>query len=118
VHVFPAPGTSFFLFPQHRPPKRVKSSREAAGTRGGTTLRQDGGRRPNKLERLARQRVDGETGYEVDIVMGDPGVEVLQGAKRWGANLIVVATHGRKGFRRLVLCPINNFTKALELGED
>jgi hypothetical protein len=35
--------------------------------------------------------------------MGDPAVEVLQAAKRLHANLIVMATHGRKGLRRLVL---------------
>jgi nucleotide-binding universal stress UspA family protein len=56
-----------------------------------------------KVERLARQRIEGKARYEVDIMMGDPGVEVLQAAKRWGANLIVMATHGRKGLRHLVL---------------
>jgi nucleotide-binding universal stress UspA family protein len=56
-----------------------------------------------KLERLGRQRVVGKARYEVDIMMGDPGVEVLQAAKRWGASLIVMATHGRKGLRRVVL---------------
>jgi nucleotide-binding universal stress UspA family protein len=56
-----------------------------------------------KLQRLARQRLDAKVRYEVDIMMGDPGVEVLQAAKRWGANLIVMATHGRKGIRHLVL---------------
>ena len=35
--------------------------------------------------------------------MGDPGVEVLQLAKRLRADLIVMATHGRKGLRHLVL---------------
>lgn len=56
-----------------------------------------------KLERLARQRVNGKARYEVEVMLGDPGVEVLQVAKRLGANLIVMATHGRKGLRRLVL---------------
>jgi universal stress protein A len=56
-----------------------------------------------KLERLARDRVKGKARYEVEVMMGDPGVEVLQVAKRLGANLIVMATHGRKGLRRLVL---------------
>lgn len=56
-----------------------------------------------KLERLARQRIGGKIRYEVDVMMGDPGVEVLRAAKRWGANLIVMATHGRKGLRHLVL---------------
>ena len=56
-----------------------------------------------KLERLARRRVGRKARYEVDVMMGDPGVEILQAAKRWGASLIVMATHGRKGLRRLVL---------------
>ena len=56
-----------------------------------------------KLERLARQRIRGKAAYDIDIMMGDPGVEVLLAAKRWGADVIVLATHGRKGLRHLVL---------------
>jgi len=56
-----------------------------------------------KLERLARQSIGGKARYEVDIMMGDPGIEVLLAAKRWGADVIVLATHGRKGLRHLVL---------------
>ena len=56
-----------------------------------------------KLERLARQLVDGEVRYEVNVTTGEPGVEVLQAAKRLGADLIVMATHGRKGLRRFVV---------------
>lgn len=56
-----------------------------------------------KLERLARQRIRGKAPYEIDIMMGDPGVEILLAAKRWGADVIVLATHGRKGLRHLVL---------------
>jgi universal stress protein A len=57
----------------------------------------------SKLERIARQKVNGKALYEVEVLMGDPAVEVLQAAKRLGANLIVMATHGRRGLRRLVL---------------
>jgi len=56
-----------------------------------------------KLERLAHRRVNREVRHEVVIMMGNPGVEVLQAAKRWGADVIVMATHGRKGLRHLVL---------------
>ena len=56
-----------------------------------------------RLERLAREKVNGKARYKVEIKMGDPGVEILQVAKRKGANLIVMATHGRKGVRRLIL---------------
>jgi universal stress protein A len=56
-----------------------------------------------RLEQLARQRIRGKARYEIDIMMGDPGVEILLAAKRWGADVIVLATHGRKGLRHLVL---------------
>jgi len=55
-----------------------------------------------KLEMLARQKV-GKAGYEIEVMVGDPGIEILQLAKRLRADLIVMATHGRKGFRHIVL---------------
>ena len=57
----------------------------------------------SKLEQLARQKVGRKARYEVEIMTGDPGVEVLRAAQRLRADLIVMATHGRKGIRRLVL---------------
>lgn len=57
----------------------------------------------SKLDRLARRKVNAKANYEVEVLMGDPSVEILQAAKRHGANLIVMATHGRKGLRHLVL---------------
>ncbi|HUY25916.1 MAG TPA: universal stress protein [Candidatus Binataceae bacterium] len=56
-----------------------------------------------KLERLAKENIGGKIRYEIEIVMGDPGLEVLQVAKRLGADLIVMATHGRKGLSHLLL---------------
>lgn len=56
-----------------------------------------------RLERLARQKVNRKAPYQVRVTMGDPAVEILQAAKRWGVDLIVMATHGRRGLRRLIL---------------
>lgn len=56
-----------------------------------------------KLTQLAQRWINGKTRYEVDVAMGDPGGEVLRVAKSKRVNLIVMATHGRKGLRRLVL---------------
>ena len=56
-----------------------------------------------KLARFAQRWIDGKIRYEMDVAMGDPGGEVLRVAKRKRVNLIVMATHGRKGLRRLVL---------------
>lgn len=56
-----------------------------------------------KLDRLARQRIGRRVRYEVHAETGQPAIEVLRPARRLGANLIIMATHGRKGLRRLVL---------------
>ena len=36
----------------------------------------------SRLERHARQIVNGNASYEVEVLMGDPAVEILQAAKR------------------------------------
>lgn len=56
---------------------------------------------------------DGESavrsaGIEVDIAFveamgGQAGDHIVQQANKWGADLIVCGTHGRRGLRRLVL---------------
>jgi nucleotide-binding universal stress UspA family protein len=56
-----------------------------------------------KLAQLAHRWIDDKTRYAIDVAMGDPSSEVLRVAKRKRVNLIVLATHGRKGLRRLVL---------------
>ncbi|MGO9454108.1 MAG: universal stress protein [Candidatus Binataceae bacterium] len=56
-----------------------------------------------RLEKLARQKVGKKAPYTVGVMMGDAAAEVLQVATRGGTELIVMATHGRKGLRRLVL---------------
>jgi universal stress protein A len=56
-----------------------------------------------KLERISHQKLKAGTRYEILVMTGDPAVEVLQTVARLGIDLIVMATHGRKGLRRLVL---------------
>jgi universal stress protein A len=56
-----------------------------------------------KLERIGHQKLKTGSRCELHVVTGDPAVEVLKAATRLGIDLIVMATHGRKGFRRLVL---------------
>ncbi|HUA33229.1 MAG TPA: universal stress protein [Candidatus Binataceae bacterium] len=56
-----------------------------------------------KLERLAVRKLDKRVNCEIHVAIGDPGLETLQMAKRLRANLIVMATHGRRGLRRLIL---------------
>jgi len=61
------------------------------------------GRARAKLERLARQTINPNISYAIHIRTGDPAVEVIRMAEQTGADLIVMATHGRKGLRRLGL---------------
>jgi len=56
-----------------------------------------------KLERIGHQKLKAGTRYELLLVTGEPAIEVLQAATRLGIDLIVMATHGRRGVRRLVL---------------
>jgi len=56
-----------------------------------------------KLEKIGHQKLKVGTRYELLVIAGDPADEVLQAATRLGIDLIVMATHGRKGLRRLVL---------------
>jgi universal stress protein A len=56
-----------------------------------------------RLERISHQKLKAGTRYEILVMTGDPAVEVLQAANRLGIDLIVMATHGRKGLGRLVL---------------
>jgi universal stress protein A len=51
-----------------------------------------------KLERISHQKLKVGTRYELLVIAGDPADEVLQAASRLGIDLIVMATHGRKGF--------------------
>jgi universal stress protein A len=56
-----------------------------------------------RLERVGHQNLQRGTRYELIVMMGDPGVQILQLANQLGADLIVMASHGRKGITRLVL---------------
>jgi nucleotide-binding universal stress UspA family protein len=46
-----------------------------------------------------------ECGFAVETVvrLGDPRVEICEEARRWGAELIVVGSHGRTGLRRFLM---------------
>jgi universal stress protein A len=56
-----------------------------------------------KLEQISHQKLKVGTRYELLVIAGDPAVEILQAATRLNIDLIVMATHGRTGLRRLAL---------------
>ncbi len=55
-----------------------------------------------KLEEIAGKRLTGLK-YEIVTEMGDPAPIILRTAARAGADVIVMASHGRRGFSRLFL---------------
>ena len=61
-----------------------------------------GGDASLKLEELGRSTLGGAN-YQCEIGFGEPGDSILQTVKSCGADLIVIATHGRHGISRLML---------------
>jgi universal stress protein A len=55
-----------------------------------------------RLEEIARKQLRGLK-YELVTEMGDPAPVILRTATSAGADLIVMASHGRRGFSRLFL---------------
>ncbi len=55
-----------------------------------------------KLEELGRQALGGAK-YELVIELGDPGDGIVAACRRHNADLLVMATHGRRGVSHLVL---------------
>lgn len=52
-----------------------------------------------------REIAAGIRGLTVDVkaVVGPPAAEILREAREWGADVVVVATHGRRGLPRMFL---------------
>jgi nucleotide-binding universal stress UspA family protein len=56
-----------------------------------------------KLERLAREHIDGQAQYKVLTHIGDTASTILNAVVELGVDSVVMATHGRKGLGRLLL---------------
>lgn len=56
-----------------------------------------------RLERFAQSEAGGAVPVECEIADGDPAREILARAAALPADLVVLGTHGRSGFARLVL---------------
>jgi len=56
-----------------------------------------------QLKKIVEERLDGKIDYEFLVRVGSAAGEVLDAAQEFGADLIVIPTHGRVGLKRLVL---------------
>jgi universal stress protein A len=56
----------------------------------------------DKLAQIAHKQLAGLK-YELLTQMGDPAAIILMAERRAGADLVVMATHGRRGFSRILL---------------
>lgn len=61
------------------------------------------GRARTRLEHLARRKLGTHINWEAHVRSGPPAVEVARAAERFGVDLIVMTTHGRKGLKHFVL---------------
>jgi universal stress protein A len=59
--------------------------------------------RQEQLAKLGRNRLPAAVRYDTIVVTGDPAEQVLNTARRLGADLIVMGTHGRRLLSHLVL---------------
>ena len=55
-----------------------------------------------KLEEIARKHLRGVK-YEMFTHMGDPARTILKAERRLAADVVIMATHGRRGFKRVFL---------------
>jgi len=55
------------------------------------------------LEQIARERLQGRVRYQVHVISGTPDDDVVRMAHELNAELVVMATHGRKGLSHFVL---------------
>jgi universal stress protein A len=56
-----------------------------------------------KLERIAHDRLEGKVRYQVHVISGTPDDDVVRMAHELNADLVVMATHGRKGLSHFIL---------------
>jgi nucleotide-binding universal stress UspA family protein len=49
------------------------------------------------LRGIARKWLEGKVAYEIKVVTGDPAAAIVAAVKDLGADVIVMATHGRVG---------------------
>jgi universal stress protein A len=56
-----------------------------------------------RLEQVGVQHLQGKVPYEVVTLLGDPATEIIQAVTDLKIDLVVMATHGRKGLSHLFL---------------
>ena len=57
-----------------------------------------------RLQQLVQEKIDARVTREIVVtVASDTGAEVVRFANEWKADVVIMATHGRKGLSHLVL---------------
>ena len=57
------------------------------------------------------EKYGGTTSVETFSPEGKPTTEILETAKKWGADLIIMGTHGRSGIMQLIAGSISTYIK-------
>ncbi len=73
----------------------------------------------NQLRKLAKtyvadaqftvsEKLEGKVKVETKVLRGSPKVEIVEEAEKWGADLIVVGSHGYGFFERMLIGSVSN----------
>jgi nucleotide-binding universal stress UspA family protein len=84
----------------------VIDPRQASAPEGGVSrevvladIREAG----QEILNAARMRLPAHVAVDTALVEGKPANAITDAARQWGADMIVIGTHGRTGLRRLLL---------------
>jgi nucleotide-binding universal stress UspA family protein len=93
VHVYEPPELAYGGYP-YFPVVTAVADAEREKVEADLTARLD-----DLKSEVSEQGVTVSTG----LLSGHPGAQILDEARDWGADLLVLGTHGRRGFRRFLL---------------
>lgn len=84
------------------PPPRHSEWADASKFTVPLSIQQEQDENRAALETLLSKQCPAEVSREVMVLIGEAPTEILKAAEQTGADLIVMATHGRSGVGRLV----------------
>jgi nucleotide-binding universal stress UspA family protein len=59
-------------------------------------------------KKLVKEKIKKDLEIETKVLKGSPKVEIIEEAKNWGADLIVVGSHGYGFFERMLIGSVSN----------
>jgi nucleotide-binding universal stress UspA family protein len=97
-------GTKFVVLSAARAPMVAYATVDARGMTGMNTAEQEIIQQAEELASQVEHELQGAgLATEARVVQGDPREVLVEAARSTGADLVVVGSHGRTGFNKLLL---------------